>query len=74
MEEDLNIRYDQKGDVLDLSIGEPKEAISREISEDVFARIGGEEDKIIGLMILNFQKHLEDSKKNSIALNISGAI
>jgi len=54
--ESLNIFYDKEGDVLDVSIGEPMPAISKEIENDVFVRVDAKTKKIVGLMILHFEK------------------
>jgi len=46
MEEGLNFSYDKESDILDVSIGKPKSAISKEVSEDVFARIDLKTNKL----------------------------
>lgn len=51
MEEKLNFYYDKDGDVLDISVGKPKKAISEEISEDFFVRRDMKTKKIVGFMI-----------------------
>jgi len=54
--------YDKEGDILDLSLGEPKEAISREIEDDLFVRIDPQSNEVVGISILNFEKWFEDMK------------
>lgn len=54
----LNIHYDKEGDVLDVSIGEPTSAVSKELEDDIFIRVD-EKNKIVGLMILNFEKKFD---------------
>ena len=39
MAKKLNFYYDNKGDILDISMGKPKKAISKEIDDDVFIRL-----------------------------------
>jgi uncharacterized protein YuzE len=56
MEKNLNFYYDKEGDILDISIGRPKKAISEEISEDFFLRKDRKTGKIVGFMMLNFEK------------------
>ena len=56
MAEKLRFAYDKKGDVLDISLGKPKDAISREIKDDFFVRLDPKTDKIVGFSILNFEK------------------
>lgn len=45
--------YDREGDILYLSVGEPREAISREIGDDVLLRLDPDSEEVIGLTILN---------------------
>ena len=59
----LRMAYDKDGDILDLSLGEPKEAVSREIEDDLFIRIDPETDEVVGILVLNFEKWFEDIKE-----------
>ncbi len=54
MEEMTRMFYDKEGDVLYLTIGQPQEAISREMGNDVLLRVHPDTGKIVGLTILNF--------------------
>lgn len=56
MAERLRFAYDKEADILDISIGEPKEAVSREIEDDFFVRFAPNTNKVIGFSILNFGK------------------
>ncbi|MBN1963236.1 MAG: DUF2283 domain-containing protein [Anaerolineae bacterium] len=47
------LHYDQRSDVLYLSAGEPRAAISREVSDDILLRIDPETGEIVGMTILN---------------------
>ena len=47
------IFYDRESDVLYLSIGEPRRAISREVGDDVLLRIDPETKNVVGLTIMN---------------------
>jgi len=62
MRENLRMAYDKEGDVLDISLGEPKEAISKEIEDDLFIRVDPNTNEIIGISILNFEKWFKDIK------------
>jgi len=62
MTNSLRMAYDKEGDILDLSLGEPKEAISREIEDDLFVRIDPQSNEVVGISILNFEKWFEDMK------------
>ena len=56
MDKKLKFYYDQVGDVLDISIGKPKPAISEEIAYNFFVRISPRNKKIVGFMVLDFNK------------------
>ena len=45
--------YDKERDVLYLSIGDPRPAISREIGDDVLLRVDADTGEVIDLTILN---------------------
>lgn len=48
------IFYDREADVLYLTMGEPQEAISREVGNDVLLRVHPKTGKVVGLTVLNF--------------------
>lgn len=60
--DELNMVYDKKGDVLDISIGKPQKAITKEIEENFFVRIDAKTKKIVGFMILSFGKRFQKGK------------
>jgi uncharacterized protein YuzE len=49
----MQLMYDQEADVLYLSVGEPRPAISREVGDDVLLRVDPETGAVVGLTILN---------------------
>jgi len=55
--------FDKEGDVLDISIGKPKKARSKEIGDDIVVRIDPRTDEIVGFTILNFEKRFEKLKR-----------
>lgn len=59
MEKKLKFFFDKKGDVLDIAIGKPKVAISKEIDNDIIVRIDPKTKEIVGFTILNFEKRFE---------------
>lgn len=59
MDKKLMFSFDKEGDVLDISIGKPRKAISEEIKEDVFVRKDSKTKEIVGFMILNFEKRFK---------------
>ena len=63
----MQIAYDHEADVLYLSIGEPRRALSREIGDDVLLRIDPETGAIIGLTVFNLSTR---SSLDSLPLHI----
>ncbi|HLB95680.1 MAG TPA: DUF2283 domain-containing protein [Patescibacteria group bacterium] len=63
MEKALNFAYDKEGDILDIAIGKPQKAISEEISKDIFVRLEPKTKKVLGFMILNFEKRFGRTHK-----------
>jgi len=59
--EEMKFFYDEKGDILDVSIGNPKKALSEEIGNDVIVR-RDENKNVVGFTILNFEKRAEVEK------------
>lgn len=49
----MQLAYDHEADVLYISTGEPRRAISREMGDDVLVRIDPDTGQIVGLTILN---------------------
>ncbi len=65
--------FDKEGDILDISIGKPKAAISKEIGGDVMLRVDPKTNEVVGFTILNFEKRFTGSKKpEEISLPIIG--
>lgn len=56
----MQLAYDREADVLYLSIGEPRKAVSRELDNDVLLRIDPDTGEVVGLTILNL------SERNSL--------
>jgi uncharacterized protein YuzE len=73
MGKEIKMAYDDAGDILDISIGDPEKAISREVEEDFFLRVNPVSGEVVGFSILNFRKWFKDSKninpKNAVALS-----
>jgi uncharacterized protein YuzE len=67
MEKKMKFFFDKEGDILDISLGEPKEAISKEIGDDIIIRMNSE-NEIVGLTVLNFEKRFEKSNKEDLPL------
>ena len=63
MEGKINFFFDEEGDVLDISIGKPKKAISKELKNDIAIRVDPESGDVVGFTILNFMKRFRLKKK-----------
>ncbi|MEW6417374.1 MAG: DUF2283 domain-containing protein [Nitrospirota bacterium] len=73
MGKEIRMVYDEEGDILDVSLGKPEEAISREVEDDFFLRIKPDSGDIVGFSILNFRKWFKDAKDIKI-LPIKGEL
>jgi len=62
MEKRLKMFFDKEGDVLDISIGDPREAISQEVGDDILIRVDPKTNEVFGITILNFEKRFEQTK------------
>ena len=67
MAQEMIFSYDKEGDVLDLTLGKPVTAISKEITEDFFVRMDAT-GKIVGFMVLNFEKRFKNKAEEKIPL------
>ncbi len=70
MEEGLNFHYDAEGDILDISVGKPRKALSVEVGNDVLERVDPNTKKIIGFTILNFRKHFQASAEKEFRVPV----
>jgi len=66
MGKEIRMVYDEGGDILDVSIGAPEEAISREVEDDFFLRVKPDTGEVVGFSILNFRKWFKDAKDTKI--------
>ncbi len=74
MAEVTTMFYDKESDVFYLTIGEPQEAISREMGNDVLLRVQPETGKIVGMTILNFASrfsNLEQEQPLPVRMELS---
>lgn len=62
MGKEIRMVYDEDGDILDVSIGAPEDAISKEVEDDFFLRVKPETGEVVGFSILNFRKWFKDAK------------
>jgi uncharacterized protein YuzE len=66
MGKEMRMVYDEEGDILDISLGEPEEAISKEVEDDFFLRVKPGTGEVVGFSILNFRKWFKDAKDTKI--------
>ncbi|MEW6067301.1 MAG: DUF2283 domain-containing protein [Nitrospirota bacterium] len=62
MGKEIRMVYDEEGDILDISLGEPGVAISKEVADDFFLRVKPDSNEVVGFSILNFRKWFKDAK------------
>jgi hypothetical protein len=62
MGKEIRMVYDKEGDILDVSIGEPEDAISKEVEDNFCLRVKPDSDEVVGFSILNFRKWFKDAK------------
>lgn len=60
--------YDKEGDVLEVSFGKPRKAVSEELENDVVIRKDPKTKETIGFTILNFEKRSEKLKGFPISI------
>ncbi|HEC23042.1 MAG TPA: DUF2283 domain-containing protein [Chloroflexi bacterium] len=63
MAEVTELFYDTEGDVLYLSVGKPRRAVSQEMGDDVLLRVDPDTGEIVGLTILNFSARFSSLKE-----------
>jgi uncharacterized protein YuzE len=68
--QELRFAYDKEGDVLDISVGMPRKAISNEIADDFFVRIDPDTNRIVGFTILNFERTVGRRKAKAISVPV----
>ena len=63
MEGKINFFFDEEGDVLDITFGEPRKAVTKELKNDVAIRVDPKTGEIVGIVILNFMRRFRLKKK-----------
>lgn len=56
--ENLTWDYDEEGDVLYISVGEPRPAVTVDLGESILARYDEKEREVVGITILNVRRRL----------------
>lgn len=63
MEGKINFFFDEEGDVLDITFGEPRKAVAKELKNDIAVRVDPKSGEIVGIVILNFTKRFRLRKR-----------
>lgn len=63
----LNWEYDEEADVLYVSVGEPKRAVSTDIGDGVIVRYDEKKMEVVGLTLLGFRKRTIESLQKKAA-------
>lgn len=50
--------YDEEGDVLYISVGDPKPAVTIDVAESVLVRFDEEAGEVVGITIMNVRQRL----------------
>ncbi len=70
----LSFSYDKRADVLYISIGKPKKAISREIQDGILIRFDPKTKKIVGLTIIDFAARFKTTKAKSVPITLEAQL
>lgn len=70
MKDQLNIYYDNEGDLLEIRMGNPTSAYYEEIKDGVFERIDEKTGKIRGFAIFSFRKRMEKRDSLNVPLPV----
>jgi len=63
LEGKISFFFDEEGDVLDITFGEPRKAVAKELKNDIAIRMDPKTGEIVGIVILNFMKRFRLKKK-----------
>jgi len=63
LEGKINFFFDEEGDVLDITFGKPRNAVAKELKNDIAVRVDPKSGEIVGIVILNFMKRFRLKKK-----------
>ncbi len=64
MKGNLNIHYDEEGDLLEIQIGKPTLSYYEEIKDGVFERIDEKTKEVKGFAVFSFRKRIRQKEIN----------
>jgi len=73
-EQCLQLNYDETGDVLYASLGEPQPAISFEVDTDILLRYVPPSSKVVGITIMNFLMHFPYSSSAAFEVHAANVV
>ena len=56
--ESLSWEYDEEGDVLYISVGEPKPAVTIDVGESLLVRFDEQANQVVGITIMNVRRRV----------------
>jgi uncharacterized protein YuzE len=68
---ELKMKYDARGDVLYLSVGDAREAISLEVEDGVILRSDPFTDEVVGITVIDMSKRFTDHPDKVLSLPFS---
>lgn len=69
----MSFFFDREADILYVSIGGKRKAISKEVGDDILIRVDPESNKVVGFTILNLTTRFKRMKEPKI-LPLSGEL
>lgn len=66
MEKVIQMSYNKEMDILYLSVGDPRPAISEELEDDILLRLDIETGEVVGLTVLNFSTRFDSAENLQI--------
>ncbi len=73
MAKQLRFFFDRDADILYLSLGKPRPAISKEVGDDILVRVDPKNHRVVGCTILNLTKRFRKMKESE-SLPLSGEL
>ncbi|HUY12971.1 MAG TPA: DUF2283 domain-containing protein [Terriglobia bacterium] len=70
---ELKVNYDPSSDVLYLSYGDPREAISEEIEDGEFLRLDPDTRQVVGVTVVDFSKRFSQHPGNTLSFRFPQA-
>lgn len=60
----LRFFFDREADILYLSVGKPRPALSKEVGDDIVVRVDPKSHRVVGYTILNLTKRFGKMKES----------